>query len=87
MMSENSVGELTRELLRMAREVDEEVKKNDEFAFAFGMPIATGVLLGMMDMMYDRLPDDDFLKEFIPRHLKDKIDEIGQEAVMEKLKS
>ena len=87
MSSKADVGELTRELIRMAREVDEEIKKNDEYAFAFGMPVATGSLIGMMSMMYDRLPDDDFLKEFIPRQLKERIDEIGAEAVMKKLES
>lgn len=86
-MSKVDVGELTRDLIRMAREVDEEIKKNDQYAFAFGMPTATGVLIGMMGMMYDRIPDDDFLKEFIPRRLKEGIDEIGAEAVMKKLES
>jgi hypothetical protein len=39
------------------------------------------------NVMFKSLPEDDFLKTYIPEKLKELEDEIGQKAVMAKLES
>lgn len=87
MSDSENVSKLTQTLLRNARKVDLEIEKLDKYAFQTGMPIATGTLIALMSAMYVRLPEDDFLKGFVPQLLQEKIDELGEEAVMAKLRS
>lgn len=87
-MSEaRDISKLTQRLLREARKAEEEARARDPYAYCDAMSIAVGTLMSHMQSLYDRLAEDDHMREFLPRSMQDAIDEIGQTAVMEKLKS
>jgi hypothetical protein len=44
-------------------------------------------IFAYFSVMFKSLPEDDFLKTYIPEKLKELEDEIGQKAVMAKLES
>jgi hypothetical protein len=80
-LNKDEFGKLVSRLLRDAREYD---RTHD---YSYKTADASGVLISIVSELYNRLKDDDFLASFYPEYLQERIDEIGQEVVMEKLES
>ncbi len=80
-LNKEDFGKLVSKLLHDARDFDR------AYDYGYKNAEASGVLISIVSELYVRLKDDDFLATFYPEYLQERIDEIGQEAVMKKLAS
>ena len=81
-LTRDDISELVSELFREAKEVDD---ANDSYSCE--VATAHGMTRALFAAMWDALPDDAFLKDWVPKMLLEETDEMGQRAVMKKLES
>jgi len=74
-------------LIRIAKKADEEAAKRIGYNYAENVGDVHATIFAYFGVMFEALPEDDFLKTYIPEKLKELEDEIGQKAVLAKLES
>jgi hypothetical protein len=75
-------------LVRAAKKADAEAaKRSGGYNYADNVNDVHADVFAYFNVMFKALPEDDFLKTYIPEKLKELEDEIGQKAVMAKLES
>jgi hypothetical protein len=74
-------------LIRNAKKADEEAAKTVGTSYGDNIGDVYANIFAYFSVMFKSLPEDDFLKTYIPEKLKELEDEIGQKAVMAKLES
>jgi hypothetical protein len=80
-MTADELRDLLREIHREARDADVVAIHGYECA------MARGVIYSYFVSLWDALPEDDFLKNYVPEKLAEDLDAIKQRAVMKKLES
>jgi hypothetical protein len=78
---------MTHDILALIQQLQEEADKHDAEFRGYEAVCANGMLRAYFRSMHKALPDDHFLKEYIPAQLAKEIDNIKELAVMKKLES
>lgn len=76
----HDIGELITQLIEEADSHDAEFRGHETAS-------VNGILISYFKSMYGDLPDDNFLKEYIPTQLAKEINDIKERSVMKKLAS
>jgi hypothetical protein len=78
---------MTHDILALVRQLQEAAVTSDMEFKGHEAACVTGMLRAYFRSMHAALPDDHFLKEYIPDELAKEIDKINERAVMKKLAS
>jgi hypothetical protein len=74
-------------IVALIHELQDEANRYDSEFKGYEAVCVNGILRAYFSLMHDALPDDHFLKEYIPAQLVNEIDEMRERAVMKKLES
>jgi hypothetical protein len=85
-MTEKNIQELINEYIALAYEADR-VASAAGNSYSGEVSGASGVIQGLLRVAYEVIPEDHHLKTWIPKYIKEQIDDVGQRAVMQKLES
>jgi hypothetical protein len=78
---------MKHDIFTLIRQLQEEADKYDAEFKGYEAACVNGMLKSYFKSMHDDLPDDHFLKEYIPEQLAKELDDLKQRAVMKKLES
>jgi hypothetical protein len=78
---------MKHDIVALIHELQDEAKRHDSEFKGYERVCVNGMLRAYFRSMHEALPDDHFLKEYIPAQLAKEIDNIKELAVMKKLES
>lgn len=81
------INDLLWELSRTARAFDSEKSQHNSYYCSDNTRHVHAHLFAYFNIMFEKIPEDDFLKTYILEKLNELLEELNHKAVMDKLES